>query len=380
MSVTVSEDLEHAAFSAIVTGALPLTVLKPEELSKTGKVVYAAIRQLTKSGHAAPFAAKSILVTGADSLGADREVLREYLKRVRRAGSGREVDDVLRAVRDRHALLRVLNECSEQLGSGKFSFERITGHLSEVDGGGLVPVCDLVKQGVPTTPTGIQLPSLKELSRVSGGLMKMWAIGGEPGVGKSTLACQLSLIAAQDMPVLYYDFENGVDVLVNHLYEGLKRDKARLMKVTQRLYIRESIRTMEADLIAVPAPAVVVIDSLQKLPTRTDQRRTGLDQWVHRFEQLKKRGYTVMLLSELNRGGYQGGGSKIKFSYKETGEIEYSADFAIELRESRKDKELTELWVVKNRHFLEKGHIVNLERVNTWRFREVEAYGVRAEA
>jgi hypothetical protein len=209
--------------------------------------------------------------------------------------------------------------------------------------------------------------------------MNMWAIGGEPGVGKSTLACQISLIAGQHMPVLYYDFENGTNVLVSHMYTGLKQDKERLTKYTQRLYMRESIRTLEADLISVPAPALIVVDSLQKLPTRTDQRRTGLDQWVHRFEQLKKRGYTVILLSELNRGGYQGAGGKIKYSYKETGEIEYSGDFCIELRESRKDKELTELWVVKNRHFQEKGHIVNLERVNAWWFREVEAYGV-AEA
>lgn len=372
-TVTFSEDLEQAAFHAIIAGKLPLTTLKPEELSKLGKVVYESLRVLSKSGPG-PYAFKSILVVAADSLGGDRDALRAYLKRVRRAGSGREVDDVLRAVRYRQTLVDVLNECGEQLSQGRFSLDRITGKLTTVDGGGLVPVSDVVKAGVPKPPRGLRFSKLPELSRVSGGLMKMWAIGGEPGVGKSTLAVQLSVLASQRVPVLYYDFENGLDVLVNHLYEALGQDRAKLERVTRRFYVRDSIRTLDADLLSTPAPAVVVIDSIQKLPTRADQRRVGLDHWVHRLEALKKRGYTVVILSELNRDGYQGKGAKVKYAYKETGEIEYSADFAIELRESRKDKDLTELWVVKNRHYPEKGHITNLERVGSWWFREVDEY------
>ncbi len=373
--VMFSTDLEQAALSAIIAGKLPLATVKPEELSKEGRTVHEAVRVLQASSGESKLPYRSVLVAAVDKLGADRTALRVFLTAVRKTRSGVEVNDILQSVRNRQAVVSLINECTEQLGTGNFNLTSLAGKLSVHTGGALIPVSELVKSGIPEPPRGLVFKRLPELSRVSGGLMKLWAIGGEPKIGKSTLALQLSLSTAQHMPVLYYDFENGQDTLIYHLYEALGKDIKKLQRVSTNLFIRASIRTLETDMAVLKPPALIVVDSLQKLPTRADERRTGLDGWIRKFELIKQKGYTVLILSELNREGYQNKkGSSRKFAYKDTGEVEYSVDFGVELRPSRKDDSIVEVHVVANRHYPEKGHIADLERVNDWSFREIESY------
>lgn len=377
--VVFSPDLEQAALSAIIAGKLPLSTVKPEELSKEGRTVHEAVRVLQAASGESELPYRSVLVAAVDKLGADRKTLREYLKAVRKTRSGAEVDEVLRSVRNRQAVVSLIDECTEQLGTGNFDLAtlagKLAGKLAVGTGGTLVPVSELVKSGIPESPRGLVFGQLPELSRVSGGLMKLWVIGGEPKIGKSTLALQLALYASQHIPVLYYDFENGQDTMVFHLYEALGKDIAKLQRVTGNLFLRDSIRTLETDMAVLKPPALIVVDSLQKLPTRADERRTGLDGWIRKFELIKQKGYTVLILSELNREGYQNKkGSSRKFSYKDTGEVEYSCDFGVELKRSRKDDDIIEVHVTANRHYPFRGHVTDLERVNNWMFTEVTSY------
>lgn len=272
--VVFSPDLEQAALSAIIAGKLPLSTVKPEELSKEGRTVHEAVRVLQAASGESELPYRSVLVAAVDKLGADRKTLREYLKAVRKTRSGAEVDEVLRSVRNRQAVVSLIDECTEQLGTGNFDLAtlagKLAGKLAVGTGGTLVPVSELVKSGIPESPRGLVFGQLPELSRVSGGLMKLWVIGGEPKIGKSTLALQLALYASQHIPVLYYDFENGQDTMVFHLYEALGKDIAKLQRITGNLFLRDSIRTLETDMAVLKPPALIVVDSLQKLPTRAD--------------------------------------------------------------------------------------------------------------
>ena len=189
----------------------------------------------------------------------------------------------------------------------------------------------------------------------------MWAIGGKKKMGKSTLAVQLSLEVARVQPVVYYDMENGESVLLYRIGRMFGGDVKKVREATKQFYMRSSARTLDADLAAVPPPPLVVIDSLQKLPTKLDQRRTGLDAWLLRLEALKKQGYSVLLVSELN--GFGG--------YKETGEVEYTVDLGLQLVGNG---DYVTVNCVANRHRPNEGEICNLERVNEWAFAETDDY------
>ena len=188
-------------------------------------------------------------------------------------------------------------------------------------------------------------------------------------MGKTTLALQIAVSVGLNEPVLYYDFENGSDVLLYHLAQVFRGNIGKIRKALQRVYFRESIRTLESDLAAVGSPALIIIDSVQKLPTSVDNRRTSLDRWVHRLEALKKRGYQVLLISEKGRAEYNTATIK---GFKETGEIEYSADMGMQLLESDNDR--IEVHIVKNRHKKERGYLCDLTRQNDWWFQEQRAF------
>jgi len=199
----------------------------------------------------------------------------------------------------------------------------------------------------------------------------MWAIAGEPGVGKSALAWQIALDIAPVMPSLYYDFENGFAVLMERTRTIFQGNHDRLRKATSAIYYRDSIRTLDSDLLSVPAPALVVIDSVQKLPTSMMYHKTGLDKWVHRLEFLKKRGYHVLLVSEVPRSQYNS--DAYIGAFKETGEIEYAADLGMQLLPVPPAGEIVEAVIVKNRHRPYKGFAVNMKRdpQREWIFREL---------
>lgn len=369
----LSPDLETAILAGVIRGSVPRDAVQPEELSKNGKYVLASLAALDKP------APEDVVLHAVEVLGAARDAFKDYMAAVSAAGAGVETADILRKVRDKQMLMDLINEASSQIGKGALDIALIGGILQQDTTAthGLVPVSEMVKDGLPPKPSGFPLRSLPVLSQKSGGVMGVWAVGGEPGVGKSTLAWQIALdVGYMGVPAIVYDFENGFPVLMDHTREIFGGNLDKIREATKNIYVRDSIRSLDSDLARVSPPALVVVDSIQKLPGSVEHRRTSLDRWIHRLEYLKKRGYTVLLVSEIGRASY--GSDAYIGAYKETGEIEYSADFGLQLLEGAQDT--VEAHVVKNRHRPFKGPVAMLQRRRAWTFKEMETAQQMADA
>lgn len=99
------------------------------------------------------------------------------------------------------------------------------------------------------------------------------------------------------------------------------------------------------------AKILVIIDSLQKLPVELSRdRRSGIDGWLRMLETLKSElDLAILMVSELKRpsGGkaYEPTGT----SFKETGDIEYTADLALLLVNDSRYPEWARLQAVWSR-------------------------------
>jgi DNA repair protein RadA/Sms len=109
---------------------------------------------------------------------------------------------------------------------------------------------------VERTPTGQE-----ELDRVLGGGIVpggVVLIGGDPGIGKSTLLLQALDALSQTMPVLYVTGEeSGAQVALRARRLGLAGAKVRVLA---EINLEKIVATMDAE-----QPAVCVIDSIQTL-------------------------------------------------------------------------------------------------------------------
>jgi hypothetical protein len=273
------------------------------------------------------------------------------------------------------AILTLSNIALKQITDGTADLGRLSAALREVEKEvvEVVPLtwaADLLKEGWLVPPKGLALGALKTLEEISGGLYGMWTIGGEPGVGKSTLAWQLGLMLSGQIPVVYYDFENTAPVLMDRTRQIFGGDIEVAKNHLSRVALRHDIRHLRGDVEQLEDPALFIIDSIQKLPTSAQNRRTELDKWLHYLEQIKQQGHYVIMVSEVGRSVYSKEQGFVG-AFKETGEIEYTSDFALQLLESDRPS-VVEVHVVKNRHREPKGHKVDLRRVRSWWFVEAK--------
>lgn len=367
--IKISEDLEASLLHAIVKGIVAPDVVTPEELSKSGRLALASCEALTPETRTF----HSVLLHAVEVLGAPSEAMGDYMGRVSASEAGSDASVILSKVRDKQVLIELINEAGTQLSRGSLDLALLGGVLQRDTGSTYTvsPVSEIVKDGLPPTPTGQRLRSLPILSAKTGGLYGMWAIAGEPGVGKSALAWQIALDVAPAIPTLYYDFENGFEVMMDHTRQIFQDDLNRLRSATSRIYYRDNIRTLDADLLSVPSPALIIIDSVQKLPTSFMYHKQGLDKWVHRLEYLKKRGYYVLLVSEVPRSQYNA--DAYIGAFKETGEIEYAANLGLQLLPVPPNGDIVEVQIVKNRHRPYKGFAVNMKRdeKRVWVWKEI---------
>lgn len=356
--ISLSPDLERAILNGIIQGYANSESVAPEELSKPGRIVLAVLRDFATQKIPTPYPPEHIVLAATNLFGGGKEAFTDYLRVISETQAGQAPSEILRKVRDKQVLLDIINEASEQLSSNTLDVSLLSG-LCARESVGVTgkPVSASLDGGWPDPPQGLELGSLPRLQEVTGGIHGMWAVAGTPGSGKSTLAWQLTLDIGRHTPVLYYDFENGFSYLMDRTREIFNGDKARAQKATSRIYYRDSIRTLDYDLSQVHPPALVCIDSVQKLPSNVEFRRSGLDRWVHRLELLKHRGYFVLLISEVGRAQYDA--DPFIGAFKETGEIEYSADVGLQLIEM---SNLVELHVVKNRHRPFRGLVAPLQR------------------
>ncbi len=215
-------------------------------------------------------------------------------------------------------------------------------------------------------------------------------LGGQPKAGKSCFFIQLSTeMAGKKIPVIYYDFENGRQKIytrtlcrLSRLSEKELRDKdpqaetsSKLKKAYQEFeemlhYFRVvTDRKLTPDIMRRHIDfsqhetrkdhTMVVVDSLHKLPFKNlSERRTGIDEWLRHMEAIRdEKNVAFLIVSELSRGEKGGYSEKPDLgSFKESGDIEYTADNAMILTPDwdplspiTSDERKSILWLVASR-------------------------------
>jgi len=196
-------------------------------------------------------------------------------------------------------------------------------------------------------------------------------------------------MALRNIPVLYYDFENGRQKLYQRTLcrlsqlssEAIRKrsftsdEEARytgackhlqemlfFFRVINDRQVTPEIMRRHIDFIRHETHSdytIVVIDSLHKLPFKDfSERRTGIDAWLRQMESIRDElNVSFLVISELSRGDGK--------SYKETphlgvfkgsGDIEYSTDNAMvlypdwdPLSSTTDQKRKNKLWLVASR-------------------------------
>lgn len=366
--VKLSPDLEKALLAGVLSGTIDVALVNPQELGAEGRAVYRAAKEMIARGAVPPLALEAVLLYVTDTLGADKRGAQAYLESVYthlRAAPGAE--DTLRRVRQKHALLAVIRTANEQLQRDEFSVDQFVEVLRTYTAAPeLRPLGATLGEELPPPPPRLPIPSLPKLTdRLDGGLVGITAVAGEPGGGKTCLAWQISLDVGQSIPVIYYNLDDSTATLLTRTARLFGGDAGRVKHATRQVYVRDDASSLEADLVHVPPPALVVVDSVQTLPVMVEFRKQGLDAWIQRFKGLRKRGYYFLLVSEIPKSRY--GAPAFVGAFKETGDIEYAADLAWQLIPTPFG---AELHVVKNRHGELRGLAATLTRERGWLWKE----------
>lgn len=195
------------------------------------------------------------------------------------------------------------------------------------------------------------------------GLRGINIMGGPPKAGKSCFFMQISTeIARRKVPVIYYDFENGRQKIYLRTLvrtSDLPEKKIRASRLSPeetgvfnavwdefdkmlRYFRVVTDRQLTPDLMrrhidflrheSRKDDLLIVLDSLHKLPFKSlTERRTGIDFWLRQVEAIRdEHQASFLVISELSRGKEGGYREKPDMSsFKESGDIEYSADNAM---------------------------------------------------
>ncbi|MEP3278683.1 MAG: DNA repair protein RadA [Stappiaceae bacterium] len=169
--------------------------------------------------------------------------------------------------------------------------------------GRIVPLVGLTgeKDQAPRFLTGIG-----ELDRVTGGGFVQGSailVGGDPGIGKSTLLIQASAaLARKNLRSVYISGEEAVDQV------RLRASRLGLSDAPVALAAETSVEDIIATLEAGPPPAFVIIDSIQTLWTDLAESAPGTVTQVRAAAQLlvryaKNSGATVVIVGHVTKEG-----------------------------------------------------------------------------
>lgn len=152
----------------------------------------------------------------------------------------------------------------------------------------------------PRLVTGIN-----EFDRVTGGGLvpgSALLVGGDPGVGKSTLLLQVAAALAPNTYCAYISGEEAVDQL------RMRADRLHVAEAPVSLAAATSVRDIAATLDDPNGPRVVVIDSIQTMyvdsvdsaPGSVSQVRTSAQELIR---QAKRQGFCVILVGHVTKEG-----------------------------------------------------------------------------
>ncbi|HLO79114.1 MAG TPA: AAA family ATPase, partial [Magnetospirillum sp.] len=149
------------------------------------------------------------------------------------------------------------------------------------------------------------LTRIGELDRVCGGGLVAGSallVGGDPGIGKSTLLTQATAALSAQVPVVYISGEEAVDQVRLRAHRlGLSKAPVQLASATN---LRDIIQTLDV----ADAPRVVVIDSIQTMFADNVEAAPGTVSQVricaHELIRLaKRRGFVLFLVGHVTKEG-----------------------------------------------------------------------------
>ncbi len=148
---------------------------------------------------------------------------------------------------------------------------------------------------------------LEEFDRLLGGGLvpgSMVLIGGEPGIGKSTLALQIALLL-RDKKVLYLSGEESAEqIRVRADRIGKGHDQCLVMNDTFLENILNQAARIEPDLIIIDSIQTIYTDQLESSPGTVTQVRESTSRIL---QYTKDKGIPVILIGHINKEGLLAG-------------------------------------------------------------------------
>jgi DNA repair protein RadA/Sms len=190
-----------------------------------------------------------------------------------------------------------LAETPMAVSSGQKS--RFAGYAGEVNQNSVRSLSDVkteIQSGIPTGNA--------ELDRVLGGGLvegSVVLLGGDPGIGKSTLLIQTLAGLSGSMPALYVSGEESPEqISLRARRLGLPADRLRLLAETCVERILSSARAESPSVMVIDSIQTLYTEQLQSAPGSVAQVRESAAQLV-RFA--KQRGSSVFLVGHVTKEG-----------------------------------------------------------------------------
>lgn len=154
-------------------------------------------------------------------------------------------------------------------------------------------------------PPPRRITGINEFDRVCGGGLvpgSALLVGGDPGIGKSTVLLQAAASLATAARVAYISGEESIEQL------RMRADRLGLKEATVQLAAATSVRDIVTTLNSGDTPEVVIIDSIQTMfvdsldsaPGTVSQVRASAQELIRLA---KRRGFTVILVGHVTKDG-----------------------------------------------------------------------------
>lgn len=158
---------------------------------------------------------------------------------------------------------------------------------------------------IPLHKTPRILSSLTEFDRLIGGGIvpgSLSLVGGDPGIGKSTLMLQLSFqLAKQGLTVLYISGEESLEqTTMRALRLGIETDNLLILNETRFAAIKAQVDAINPDAIIVDSIQIVYKADLPSAPGSTTQVRETTTEFMHLA---KGRNIAVFLIGHVTKSG-----------------------------------------------------------------------------